>query len=141
MISDTMENPCTGTISSLNSNTSMTSEGCLNIQVTSLISHPSLKNLDPILFGLQRIPSMLKVQVKGSNKPFDLNWNYEATDVNNKQPGNIERYLKVSFFTFSTIFQIPFLLFWFPVFSTHFKGLLKRGWKSCRAKRYVGTCT
>ena len=20
------------------------------------------------------------------------------------------------------------------------KGLLKRGWKSCRAKRYVGTC-
>ena len=98
MISDTVENPCTGTISSLNSNMSMTSEGCLNIQVTSLISHPSLKNLDPILFGLQRIPSMLKVQVKGSNKPFDLNWNYEASDVNIKQPGHIERYLKVSFF-------------------------------------------
>ena len=97
IISDTMENPCTGAISSLNSNTSMTSEGCLNIQVTSLISHPSLKNLDPILFGLQRFPSMLKVQVKGSTKPFDLNWNYEASDVNNKQPGHIEKYLKVSF--------------------------------------------
>jgi hypothetical protein len=79
----------------------MTSQGCIKADISSLTLHPSLRHLDPILYGLQRIPSNVRISRKDAN-PFDLSWTYEQSEENIKQigmeKGIVDRFLNVSDF-------------------------------------------
>ena len=80
----------------------MTSQGCIKIDVSSLTLHPSLRHLDPLLFGLQRIPSNVRISRKDAN-PFDLSWTYEQPSEENikqmgMEKGIVDRFLSVSDF-------------------------------------------
>jgi len=93
---------CAATFSNNNSDWSMTSQGCIKVDVSSLTLHPSLRHLDSLLFGLQRIPSNVRISRNDGN-PFDLSWTYEQSSEENikqigMEKGIVDRFLNVSDF-------------------------------------------
>ena len=77
------------------------SDACLLASSSSNGPHPTIEDVDPLLFLIQRTPSSIShtIESKGS---FELNWNYENKGLSNTKITNskaaIYKSLKVKYF-------------------------------------------
>ena len=90
------ESDCTPSLSSNNTNWSMTSSSCSTFDVSATSTHPTVRQFESRLSAIQMVPSDFKAVLKGSFA-FDLSWNFDddskvRSTVDKKL---IERSLKV----------------------------------------------